>query len=152
MRKGCVLSFPGPADASSKIEGRGRKFDIGTSLAYTTSTFRFRAFALRMVIIETTVFTRQVQALLADEAYRRLQMALAEHPDLGTLIPQGGGLRKVRWGGSGRGKRGGVRVIYYWARPQQQLLRLFIYAKSERDDLTPIQLKMLRTVIEESYP
>jgi hypothetical protein len=105
-----------------------------------------------MVIIETSVFTRQVRALLADEEYRRLQMALAECPDLGALVPQSGGLRKVRWGVSGRGKRGGVRVIYYWARPQQQLLMLFLYAKSERDDLTPAQLRQLRTVIEESYP
>jgi mRNA-degrading endonuclease RelE of RelBE toxin-antitoxin system len=107
---------------------------------------------LYMVIIETTIFTRQVQALLADEEYRKLQIALAERPDLGALIPQGGGLRKVRWGVAGKGKRGGVRVIYYWARPQQQLLMLFVYAKSERDDLTPVQLRQLRTVIEESYP
>jgi hypothetical protein len=59
---------------------------------------------LYMVIIETTIFTRQVQALLADEEYRKLQIALAERPDLGALIPQGGGLRKVRWGVAGTGR------------------------------------------------
>ncbi len=105
-----------------------------------------------MVIIETTIFTRQVQALLADEEYRKLQLALADRPNLGVLIPQSGGLRKLRWGASGKGKRGGVRVIYDWARSQHQLLMLFIYAKSERDDLTPAQLSQLRTVMEESYP
>jgi hypothetical protein len=47
-------------------------------------------------IIETSVFTRQVQALLFDEEYRRLQMALTLHPDIGSIIPQSGGLRKVR--------------------------------------------------------
>jgi hypothetical protein len=104
-----------------------------------------------MVIIETSVFTRQVQALLTDEEYRQLQTVLAIRPNLGALIQHSGGLRKVRWALSGRGKRGGVRIIYYWAPAQQQLLILFIYAKSERDDLSPSQLKALKTIVEESY-
>jgi mRNA-degrading endonuclease RelE of RelBE toxin-antitoxin system len=70
-----------------------------------------------MVIIETSIFTRQVQALLDDDEYRRLQTALVIRPDIGDLIPGGGGLRKMRWSAQGRGKRGGVRVIYYWAVP-----------------------------------
>ncbi len=85
--------------------------DVGESFTSvrqwrTLPSPRFGVFALRMVNLETTVFTRQVQALLADEAYRRLQMALAEHPDLGTLIPQGGGLRK--FAGACRGEANGV--------------------------------------------
>ncbi len=105
-----------------------------------------------MVIIETSIFTNQVQALLSLEEYRKLQMALMIRPDLGTVIPGSGGLRKVRWSLSGRGKRGGVRTIYYWAVASDQILMLLMYAKNERDDLTPTQLKVLRKIVEEEYP
>ncbi len=74
------------------------------------------------------------------------------NPAAGALIPGGHGLRKIRWLGSGRGKRGGVRVIYYWAVLQEQILMLLMYAKNERDDLTVEQLKVLRRIIEEEYP
>jgi mRNA-degrading endonuclease RelE of RelBE toxin-antitoxin system len=68
-----------------------------------------------VVIIETSIFTRQVQKLLSTEEYRQLQRALVFRPDLGQVIPGSGGLRKVRWAITGRGKSGGVRAIYYWA-------------------------------------
>lgn len=64
-----------------------------------------------MVIIETSVFTKQVTRLLEDEEYRLLQAILVNRPDAGDIIPGSGGLRKVRWGIGERGKRGGVRVI-----------------------------------------
>jgi mRNA-degrading endonuclease RelE of RelBE toxin-antitoxin system len=64
--------------------------------------------------VETTVFTRALRALVPDDDYRALQMALMLRPEQGALIRGSGGLRKIRWGGSGRGKRGGIRVIYYW--------------------------------------
>lgn len=105
-----------------------------------------------MVIVETSIFTRQVQVLLSDEEYRQLQMALVLHPDMGTVIPGSGGLRKTRWSLAGRGKRGGVRIIYYWAVVNDKILMLFMYAKNEQDDLTPEQLKVLRRLIEEEYP
>jgi mRNA-degrading endonuclease RelE of RelBE toxin-antitoxin system len=79
-----------------------------------------------MVIIETSIFTRQVQALLNDDDYRRLQTILVIRPDAGDLIPGGGGLRKIRWGAQGRGKRGGVRVIYFWAVQQDRILMLLM--------------------------
>jgi mRNA-degrading endonuclease RelE of RelBE toxin-antitoxin system len=104
-----------------------------------------------LVIIETSIFTRQVQALLSDEEYRQLQMVLVLQPDLGAIIPASGGLRKVRWSIGGRGKRGGVRVIYYWAVVHDRILMLFMYGKNEQDDLTPEQLKVLRRIIEEEY-
>ena len=104
-----------------------------------------------MVIIETSIFTRQVQALLSDEEYRQLQMTLVLQPDTGAVIPGSGGLRKVRWSIGGRGKRGGVRVVYYWAVVHDRILMLFMYAKNEQDDLTPEQLKVLRRIIEEEY-
>jgi mRNA-degrading endonuclease RelE of RelBE toxin-antitoxin system len=105
-----------------------------------------------MEIVETSIFTRQVQALLSDEEYRQLQTTLVYRPDLGPIIPGSGGLRKIRWAAKGHGKRRGIRVIYYWAISQERILMLLMYAKSEQDDLTPDQLKVLRRIIEEEYP
>lgn len=105
-----------------------------------------------MIIIETTVFTRQVQNLLSDEEYRELQITLANRPNAGTVIIGSGGLRKLRWAMPGKGKRGGSRVIYYWAVAQNQVLLLLIYSKSARTDLTRDQIKILRTIVEETYP
>jgi len=79
-------------------------------------------------------------------------MTLVLHPDTGSVIPGSGGLRKTRWSLAGRGKRGGVRIIYYWAVVQDKILMLFMYAKNEQDDLTPEQLKVLRKLIEEEFP
>ena len=105
-----------------------------------------------MVIIETSIFTRQVQELLSDEEYRELQIALVQRPNAGAVMAGSGGLRKLRWATKGKGKRGGSRVIYYWAVTQDQLLMLFIYRKSEQEDLTREQLKTLKKIIEEEYP
>ena len=105
-----------------------------------------------MVIIETSVFMRQVQKLLSDEEYRHLQIELSNRPNMGVIIPGSGGLRKVRWGLRGRGKRGGVRVIYYWAVEQNRLLMLLIYPKNVQDDLSSAQLKMLKQIVKEEYP
>jgi hypothetical protein len=105
-----------------------------------------------MVIIETSMFTRHVQELLSDEEYRELQIALVQRPNAGAVMAGSGGLRKLRWATKGKGKRGGSRVIYYWAVTQDQLLMLFIYRKSEQEDLTREQLKTLKKIIEEEYP
>jgi hypothetical protein len=105
-----------------------------------------------MVIVETSIFTRQVQELLPDEEYGRLQAALVSRPTQGSLIKGTGGLRKMRWALPGKGKRGGVRVIYYWAVTQDQLLMLFMYPKTERDDLSRPQLKILKEIVEQTYP
>lgn len=63
-----------------------------------------------MVLIETSVFTRQAQKLLSDDEYRQLQSALVARPEAGAVIPGSGGLRKARWSAQGRGKRGGTRI------------------------------------------
>ena len=106
----------------------------------------------QIVIIETSVFTRQVRKRLTNEEYRHLQNALLKRPNLGTVIRGSGGLRKMPWSMQGRGKRGGVRVIYYWAVQQNQLLMLLIYPKNVQDNLTPDQLKMLRKIVKRKYP
>ena len=104
-----------------------------------------------MQFIETSVFTRQVTSLLTDDEYRQLQIALYTHPDGGAIIPRSGGLRKIRWSMTGRGKRGGVRVIYYWITKEDQILMLFMYPKNTQDNLTPQQLKTLREVVEKEF-
>ena len=104
-----------------------------------------------MVIKETSVFTRQVNDLLDHESYRLLQLRLVADPEAGQLIPGTGGLRKIRWQGSGRGKRGGVRVIYYWATRDAVVLLLLMYGKNEQDDLTPAQKKVLTALVREEF-
>ena len=105
-----------------------------------------------MVIVETRAFTNRINGLLSAEDYRRLQLALAARPTAGAVMPGAGGLRKFRWSGSGRGKRGGVRVIYYWHPASERLLMLFAFAKNERADLSADQRNLLRKVVETEYP
>jgi mRNA-degrading endonuclease RelE of RelBE toxin-antitoxin system len=104
-----------------------------------------------MIIVETHIFTRQVLLLLKDDEYRLLQSVLANQPDAGVVIPSSGGLRKMRWGMTGRGKRGGARVIYYWAVKQERILMLLIYPKNVKDDMTQEQLKILRKIVKEEF-
>ena len=104
-----------------------------------------------MVFKETTVFTKQVKQLLDAESYRLLQLRLVADPEAGVLIPGTGGLRKIRWQGSGRGKRGGIRAIYYWATKNDVLLMLLAYPKNERDDLSPEQKKVLAALVKEEF-
>ena len=100
-----------------------------------------------MELIETPVFTRQVDAALSEEAFLTLQWTLLVAPDAGDVIPGSGGLRKLRVALPGRGKRGGARLIYYWDKPRDQLFLLFPYPKNERADLTRAQLKVLRGLV-----
>jgi mRNA-degrading endonuclease RelE of RelBE toxin-antitoxin system len=102
-----------------------------------------------VTIIETPVFTRQIDRLLSVRSYRDLQNYLVDDPKRGPVIPGTGGLRKVRWQGSGRGKRGGIRVIYYWIVDRDSILMLLAYPKSEQDDLTAAQKRILRRLVEE---
>jgi mRNA-degrading endonuclease RelE of RelBE toxin-antitoxin system len=104
-----------------------------------------------MTIVETPIFTRQVLSVLLDDEYRLFQNDLLERPDAGKVIPGSGGLRKIRWAGKGRGKRGGLRVIYYWFTAHGTILLLFIYPKNVQESLTPDQLKQLKKIVEEEY-
>jgi len=104
-----------------------------------------------MVIIETPVFTKQALSILSDEEYRLFQSVLLDRPDAGKVIPGGGGLRKVRWSTDGRGKRGGVRIIYYWFISMETILLLFMYPKNVQGDLTRDQVKQLKKIVEEDY-
>lgn len=85
-----------------------------------------------MEFIETPVFTRLVLELLPDDEYRELQFMLADNPSCGDIIQGGGGIRKVRFSAKGKGKSGGVRVIYYWMTARGQIYMLLIYSKNKR--------------------
>lgn len=93
------------------------------------------------------MFTASVVRHLDDEAYRRLQIALMLRPEQGSIISGAAGLRKVRWARPGGGKRGGLRVIYYWAPVESAFYMLYCYAKSEQGDLTPRQAKALGRLV-----
>jgi len=109
-----------------------------TSLAYNT----------RMVIIETSVFTRLIRELMDDDNYRELQEALVQQPDAGDLIKGSGGLRKVRWKLEGRGKRGGVRIIYYFKKQDDEIWLLTIYSKNEVENIPAHILRQIAKEIE----
>jgi mRNA-degrading endonuclease RelE of RelBE toxin-antitoxin system len=106
---------------------------------------------VRVVIVETRAFTARIQQLLSDEEYRQVQLALVARPAAGAVIAGTGGLRKLRSGATGRGKRGGLRLIYYWHQRSGRLLLLLAYAKNERDDLTGEQKALLRAIVEKEY-
>lgn len=102
-------------------------------------------------MIETFVFTRQISALLSDEEYASLQGRLAANPQLGVRIKGGGGIRKLRVATGSRGKRGGARIIYYWAVARDLILLLYAYPKNETADLTPGQVAKLARVVKEEF-
>lgn len=107
---------------------------------------------MRLTFSATAIFTRQITGLLSEDQLSALQWALMAKPERGDLIRGSGGLRKIRWASSGRGKRGGLRIIYYWHVPDSIILFLFAYPKTAQDDLTSAQLKILKSIIESEYP
>ena len=104
-----------------------------------------------MRFVETPVFTRDLAEILDDEGFRSLQLALLQRPELGPMIRGSGGLRKLRWAGQGRGKRGGLRVIYYWDRASETFYMLYIYPKNEQEDLTAEQIRVLGRLVREEF-
>ena len=101
-----------------------------------------------MIFIETPIFTEDVVGLLSDDEYSAFQQYLAENPLAGDVIQQTGGLRKVRWSAQGKGKRSGVRIIYYHVNAASQIRLILIYKKGIQDDLTSEQKKMLQQLNE----
>ena len=102
-----------------------------------------------MEFIETSIFTKQVLKLLPDSSYRILQSALMLNPGAGAIIKGSGGIRKIRWNLPGAGKRGALRVIYYFDQPET-IYMLFMYKKNEQEDLTPEQVKILKKALKEN--
>jgi hypothetical protein len=101
--------------------------------------------------IETTIFTKRIQTHMDDEALRQLQIELVLEPEKGSLIKGGSGLSKIRVADKsrGKGKRGGLRVIYYLQQHEETVYLVFVYSKNEAEDLTPKEIKILRSLFEE---
>ncbi|MCX5644028.1 MAG: type II toxin-antitoxin system RelE/ParE family toxin [Phycisphaerae bacterium] len=102
-----------------------------------------------MEIVETSVFTRQIRSLLKDDEYQELQERLVINPLAGAVIRGSSGLRKIRWAIEGRGKSGGIRVIYYYVAPDDRIFMLVAYAKGAKENLTAKEVAALKKLVHE---
>ena len=98
--------------------------------------------------VETKLFTQLVGQYLSDDEYLELQLSLVANPEAGDLVRSSGGLRKLRWRVAGRGKRGGIRVIYYLRSQQGQMWMLTLYAKNEEENIPGHILKRIKEEID----
>ncbi len=98
--------------------------------------------------VETKLFTRLVQEYLSDEEYSKLQQALLANPEAGLVIPGSGGIRKLRWSVAGRGKRGGIRVIYFLRARRGQIWMLTLYPKNVAENIPAHVLKQIKDEID----
>jgi hypothetical protein len=98
--------------------------------------------------VETKLFTRLVQEYLSDDEYSELQQALIANPEAGAVVPGSGGIRKLRWGVAGRGKRGGIRVIYFLRTRQGQIWMLTLYPKNVTENIPAHVLKQIKDEID----
>lgn len=103
-----------------------------------------------MEFIEAPLFTQVLPNFLTDDDYRELQQHLSRDPEAGDVIPGTGGFRKLRWADTrrGKGKRGGLRVIYYYLVSDSQIWLMTVYDKDTAMDLSPTEKRMLKAAIE----
>lgn len=124
-------------------ESKHRKLaalDMNTALPYSPTMYEF---------VETPLFSRMLERYLDDDDYAQLQAALNARPEAGAIVPGSGGVRKLRWGAEGRGKRGGLRVIYYLRTARGQIWMLTLYGKNVQENIPGHVLKRLREEIED---
>jgi len=98
--------------------------------------------------VETKLFSHLVQQYMTDQEYGQLQGELVKNPEAGSVVRGSGGVRKLRWAATGRGKSGGYRVIYFVRRPKGIIWMLTIYPKSVTDSIPGHVLKQIREEIE----
>ena len=105
---------------------------------------------MKLVFFETPLFTRLVEKYFTDDTYRELQLILMKNPELGDVMPGTGGFRKLCWRdpNRGKGKRGGLRVIYYYLTADNQIWFFTVYDKDEAVDLTTEEKKILKQAIQ----
>lgn len=99
-------------------------------------------------VVETSAFLRDCEGTLETNEVEELIDFLARNPEAGDIIPETGGIRKVRWAALGKGKRGGARVIYYTHSAAMPLYLLAVYSKGEKLDLKPSEKKMMRGLVD----
>ncbi len=105
---------------------------------------------MKLVFIESPGFTRLLPKYIDEKSYLELQNALMENPKLGDVMPGTGGFRKVRWQDPRRdkGKRGGLRVTYYYLTADHQIWFFTVYNKAEVTDLSPEDKRLLKKAIQ----
>ena len=96
-----------------------------------------------MQIFVTQTYERAIRRLLSGDSRQEMEAAIVADPIGGPVVPGTGGIRKLRWAGSGRGKRGGIRTIYFHHSGSEAIYMLTAYAKAARDDLSPADKKAL---------
>ena len=101
-----------------------------------------------LTIVETIRFQELVTLYLDESSFAELKTHLANHPDAGDVIPDSGGVRKIRWRRAGMGKQGGVRVIYFARLPLGELVLLTIYAKAKFDNIPPKVARAMKEAYE----
>ena len=101
-----------------------------------------------MTFVETKLFTELELDYLSDDEYAAMQQFLVVNPEAGDVIPASGGVRKLRWGVAGRGKRGGLRVIYFLRRRNDEVWMLTLYAKNVADNIPAKVLKKIKEEID----
>ncbi len=89
-----------------------------------------------IAVAETPLFLRQAEKVWSRDEHDEFVLYIAGNPDVGDVIPETGGIRKVRWGGGAAGKRGGTRVIYFFHNPERPLYLLMVYAKARKENLS----------------
>jgi hypothetical protein len=99
-----------------------------------------------MTVAETPLFLRQAASVWDEAEHEAFVAFIASHPAAGDVIPDTGGVRKVRWSRAGSGKRGGARVIYFYHDAGRPLYLLMVYAKAQREDLTPDEKRAVRAL------
>ena len=97
-----------------------------------------------VIFIEDHGFQKRRKGLLDEDELFALMEWLAVRPGAGKVIPASGGMRKLRWAAEGRGKRGGLRVIYFWWITGDKILLLDIYGKSQQENLATAEIKKLK--------
>jgi len=107
-----------------------------------------RIISLCIASLKLKLFSRLVADVLTDEEYSGLQKALIKDPEAGDLIPRSGGIRKLRWGVAGRGKRGGIRVIYYARVRRGQIWMLTLYKKNVMENIPANVLRQIKEEID----
>ncbi len=99
-------------------------------------------------VVETILFQRQGSMYWTEEERDAFATYIAKYPDAGDMVPESGGIRKIRWGWAGVGKSDGVRVIYFVRTLQEEVVLLTLYAKSKTDNISGAKLKEIRRALE----
>lgn len=138
-RRSPVLAQRAGARLSGSSGTLPATFDVSTALPYIVRMF---------TVIETPTFVRLASNCWNDEDRTNFITFIAANPDAGDVVPGSGSLRKVRWGTAGRGKRGGVRVIYFNRLANGEIWLLLVYGKSMRENIPAHVLRQIKKEIE----